>query len=93
MPILWETFIQQTQREISKDFSVFINEIDIIEGYWKNNQIQAYGVKRYYPVYKTHKITDIFSRMSPRVLDSSSRMMVSMFLHTIPRLVAMVLKA
>jgi hypothetical protein len=52
MPILWETFIQQTQREISKDFSVFINEIDIIEVYWKNNQIQAYGVKRYCPAYK-----------------------------------------
>jgi len=59
MPILWETFIQQTQREISKDFSVFINDIDVFEVNWKNNQIQAYGVKRYYPAYKIHKITDI----------------------------------
>jgi hypothetical protein len=51
MPILWKSFIQQTQRELSTDFSVFINEVDIIvinevdiiEVYWKNNQIQAYG--------------------------------------------------
>jgi hypothetical protein len=53
MPILWKSFIQQTQRELSTNFSVFINEVDIIEVYWKNNQIQVYVVKRYYPAYKS----------------------------------------
>lgn len=37
-------------------------QLDIHEVFWKNNEIQAYVVKKYYPAHRSHKVTDIFSR-------------------------------
>lgn len=40
----------------------FKGKLDINEVYWKDNEIVAYVVKKYYPTQKEHKITDIFDR-------------------------------
>lgn len=40
----------------------FKGQLDIHEVYWKNNEVQAYTVKSFYPALGTHKVTDIFNR-------------------------------
>lgn len=40
----------------------FKGQLDIHEVYWKNNKVQAYIIKRYYPALRTHKVTDIYDR-------------------------------
>ena len=37
-------------------------QLDIHEVYWKENKVQAYIVKRFYPALGTHNVTDICDR-------------------------------